>query len=171
MTSYDNQYSFKYKGFNVKYKICTEKGLLYMVTFEYNERIYEKNIISIGNTGYQTLLLKAMISKRLNFDISDNVKKNHLTRLQIVSDHGIENDIAFHSQCILFVFKIAEKIIKSYGRSFIDYCLFVRKQEEDDQLEDSFENYFLLKTCHLLTHSNFEYSTKIDRVDDFHDLW
>jgi hypothetical protein len=145
-----------------------EKGLSYLVQFECNERKY---IISIGNTGYQNLILKAWISKKLAFDISDNIKSNHLTRLNIINDHGIQNDIAFHSQCILFVFKIADKIIKTYGRSFIDYCLYVRKQKQAELLEDSFENFFLLKASNLLIRSNFEYSTKTDDMDDITSLW
>jgi hypothetical protein len=170
MTNYDNWYTFTYKAFTVKYKICIEKGLFYRVSFAHNDRKYEASI-SIGNKGYQNLILNARLSHKLHFDISDNIAKNQLAREQIISAHGTENDIAFHSQCVLFLFKIVDKIIQIYGKSFPDYCLYIRQQQENDPLDYTFESIFLLKACHLLIHSNFEYWTKTEDMEDVGSLW
>jgi len=166
---HDDLFYFQYQDFKVRFELkdISNIGLMYDISFEYpTSQIRTNHTFCIGSEGYSNLLLKAMLAKRLSFDISQNIKNARLSRADIIQDHGLRKELLFHAQCIVFLFQIMDKIVHTHKRQYIEYCHKMIQLDEVEKFEDSFTNFFLLKACRLLKKSGFGYFEKTINVSE-----
>ncbi|NBP59346.1 hypothetical protein EBU71_22885 [bacterium] len=160
-------FQIQYRDFNIYFELKeSNSGLTYILGFEYQHSPRISQIFRIGSEGYSNLILKAMVAKRLPFDVAHNVNQGRLTRKDIIRDHGLEKELLFHVQCIVFLFEIVEQIMNTHKKHYDEYCLEIIRQEELGRIEDSFNSFFLLRACRLLMKGGLEYYGKEIIVDE-----
>jgi hypothetical protein len=163
-----NVFQFEYRDFEVQFELeKTNSGLAYNILFFYpshSTRIHQR--FYIGTEGYSNLLLKAMVAKRLPFDLTPNVIQGRLTRADIIQDHGLEKELLFHAQCVVYLFQIMDQILSTHKTIYSEYCTRMIQQEELERFEESFTWFFLLRACRLLEKSGLDYHEKELNVNE-----
>jgi len=173
-----NVFQFEYQDFEVQFELQEDEttGLAYNIQFFYpshSTRIHQR--FHIGTEGYSNLLLKAMVAKRLPFDLTPNVIQGRLTRADIIQDHGLEKELLFHAQCVVYLFQIMDQILFTHKTMHGEYCARIIEREERERFEESFTWFFLIRACRLLEKSGLEYHEKEldvnEEVGQMSQLW
>jgi hypothetical protein len=173
-----NVFQFEYRDFEVQFELQedTTSGLEYNIRFFYpscSTRIHQR--FHIGTEGYSNLLLKAMVAKRLPFDLTANIIQGRLTRADIIQDHGVEKELLFHAQCVVFLFQIMDQILNTHKTVYGHYCFRMIQREERERFEESFTWFFLIRACRFLDKSKLDYYEKelnvSEEVGQMSQLW
>jgi hypothetical protein len=172
-----NVFQFEYQDFEVQFELQENdtSGLAYNIHFFYpSHSIQIHQRFHIGTEGYSNLLLKAMVAKRLPFDLTKNIIQGRLTRVDIIQDHGVEKELLFHAQCAVYLFQIMDQILFTHKTTYSEYCARI-EQEERERSEESFTWWFLIRACRFLKKSGLEYHEKElnmnEEVDQMSQLW
>lgn len=173
-----NIFQFEYQDFDVQFELQEDatSGLTYNILFFYpshSTRIHQR--FHIGTEGYSNLLLKAMVAKRLPFNLTGNITQGRLTRADIIQAHGLKKELLFHAQCVVFLFQIMDQILSTHKTMYGEYCARIIEQEERERFEESFTWFFLIRACRLLEKSGLEYHEKEldvnEEVGQMSQLW
>jgi len=173
-----NVFQFEYRDFDVQFRLQEDdtSGLMYRIRFDYPScSTHIHQTFHIGTEGYTNLLLKAMVAKRLPFDITRNIIQGRLTRVDIIQTHGAEKELLFHAQCAVFLFQIMDQILSTHKTMYGEYCARMIDQEERERFEESFTWFFLIRACRLLEKSGLEYHEKelnvSEEIGQMNQLW
>jgi hypothetical protein len=163
-------FAFRYQDFVVTFVFIepSDSGWGYSIEWTYKGRRYPAQEIHFNASEYALLLVYACCDNRLSFDPTTNIHDNRLSRADIVTDHGIENELLLHTQCVWFIIRIMHWIIQTRE---LDVYQFSKFHNQHDPRMDSFTRFFILQACRFIMATQFERIRPLDVPVDVSHLW
>jgi hypothetical protein len=158
----DYPFAFRCQDFVVTFTFRTVDSHTwgYSIEWVYKGQRYPAQEMYMNESEYALLLISAFCNNRLSFDLSANIRNNRLNRADILMDHGLENELLLHAQCIWFIVQIMNWIIQTRELDVYRFPIF---HTQWYPRMNSFTRFAALQACRFIVATQFE---KINHLPD-----
>jgi hypothetical protein len=157
--------SFKSKYLTYQYSVVNK---LWKIKFDYNGIHYSGSVCPwISSEGCSNFLTK-FANCECRSPMMDKMKGRilYLMSENIMNEVNLSEEeksvMIFH--CIKFMFKCFDRAIEEYGRTIVNYCYEIRKENENCSGDNTLEFFLLTKMCFIIMQSNFECLEDIKKI-------